>query len=139
MKSNDNCVEVCNKTTPDTALSLDTWCLLVSNANSINAVYASIEIEFSAGKNILIPSIEVSVPSITYTYSRPSFTYSRPSITYSRPSVTYSRPSYTAHTTPRPEPTFNSAGHKKITFNAWFIAAYVYGLAEIIRGLGFLL
>ena len=118
----------------------------MSNGNSINAVYASVEIEFSAGKNILIPSIAVSVPSITvsipsitYTYSRPSFTYSRPSITYSRPSVTYYIPSYTAHTTPRPEPTFNSAGHKKITFNAWFIAAYVYGLAEIIRGLGFLL
>src|SRR6185312_5774893 len=48
MESNNYCVQVCDQTQPTTPPPLNTWCLLVSNANGMNSVYVSVEIQLSA-------------------------------------------------------------------------------------------
>ncbi|CAG8503730.1 4873_t:CDS:2 [Paraglomus occultum] len=41
-----DCVQTCNQTKPQ--VPLDTWCLVVSNPNKVNGIYASVKIESSA-------------------------------------------------------------------------------------------
>src|SRR4051812_38880184 len=66
MVSSD-CVQECDQTDPDTAPPLDTWCLVVSNANEVNSVYVSVNIELSdqTSNTLPTPSTSSSTSSTT--------------------------------------------------------------------------